>query len=1037
MNMPRPFFDRWESRHVLLAALVVAMIIGLPLAYLSGGLVPGLSVLFGLLALYWISQPIWRPRIPCGYRLRYVTLKGFFFVFVALTTKPLWLLILTAVGAEAILGNVPRWLEPLLSSNIAYDLPLIGFAALVVFLVLMFTRDTSGIEQDSPPILDDSTDSVVNFRDLLRQHLRELNDETNWMDERFTPLKAQVEVVSSKGRRKRITDLMTALNDRRTRFFLLLGDAGSGKSVALRTLAARLLDAAHGTGPIPVYINLKEWVHPTSWDEENPPDVDDLKKFIFETLWARQGDTGRHFLSQHFDEMLDRGYFFFLLDSFDEMPGVLDALEGSWLIKRLSRVVSNFLAGAGRSRGVVASRLTRRPNLTVKSIATLEIRPFDEPRIVETLQHSNFVNEALLKEFWRRPDLESIARNPFNAEMIRAYLDDNEGRLPPNQAAMYESWIAGRLSMAEDRLQDEGFEPQDVVACCTDIALTMFHDRSLGLEAPLSVLEARLPDQPIAAVVGTLKSIRLMRVGGGDRRQVSFVHRRFHEYFVARAWMREAPEIELQLIPEGSDWRDALALFCEVAEDEQAIVIAEYCWVEAQAIAAPDVSTSNPCYLRAVRSLRFLRDAFRARDTRLWSFRDTLAEALKDKLSLRNGLLPAKHALEASGILDLEYMETAILQALKSGNPWLLETAFRACRYLPRMSASVEREWLWHFSEIPRHAFARQGESLIASLALSDAFDGVAGFVRWRLFDIRLNLAWRMLVLVLSPLMFVLIGMFALFGAAISRAVSVLNREEVKLTKAVTAFSDRFSVGFRVVGLVIFGVMAWPLVAGGMDGISPESATLLNYLFPLTNVVGDSPSMVWRVSVFFVTLILAMGLPLSPLVLAWRFLVHLYHFDSAFSAEERRAILSKAIVVGPLLAVWLFFVLGSIQPISGETSASWLTGRSFPVWLLQVFGFVMVTALLIRLVAFVPQIVSRDNGRIMEYLEKPFERSVIEDAFWAMRTGKGRLRFIEALASRASEPSGDWKDGLPYLPNDPASTLLAQLEERWLGLAER
>lgn len=55
--------------------------------------------------------------------------------------------------------------------------------------------------------------------------------------------------------------------------------------------------------------------------------------------------------------MFENGRFFFVLDSFDEIPSVLDVDESSWLIDRLSSILYNFLAGAHESRGFILSFL--------------------------------------------------------------------------------------------------------------------------------------------------------------------------------------------------------------------------------------------------------------------------------------------------------------------------------------------------------------------------------------------------------------------------------------------------------------------------------------------------------------------------------------------------------------------------------------------------------------------------------------------------------------------------------------------------------
>ena len=62
-------------------------------------------------------------------------------------------------------------------------------------------------------------------------------------------------------------------------------------------------------------------------------------------------------------------------------------------------------------------------------------------------------------------------------------------------------------------------------------------------------------------------------------------------------------------------------------------------------------------------------------------------------------------------------------------------------------------------------------------------------------------------------------------------------------------------------------------------------------------------------------------------------------------------------------------------------------------------------------------------------------RKNISEQFAQFKTGWGRLKYVRYLQALNIKPEGNWIDGkIPNIKNDEASTLLAQLEEKWLGL---
>lgn len=89
-------------------------------------------------------------------------------------------------------------------------------------------------------------DRSSSFCQELRQRLETINRETDWNENLFTPIEAEVEVNIRGKHKKNYTDLLKCLKKTRrgSDVFLVLGDPGAGKSVALRKLCFELLKEA-------------------------------------------------------------------------------------------------------------------------------------------------------------------------------------------------------------------------------------------------------------------------------------------------------------------------------------------------------------------------------------------------------------------------------------------------------------------------------------------------------------------------------------------------------------------------------------------------------------------------------------------------------------------------------------------------------------------------------------------------------------------------------------------------------------------------
>jgi hypothetical protein len=990
LAMMRDFFASFSERARLFIVVFLFSLLGVVLSLLLSGLSATLIVILpAILGILQTAKGIWTPEGGSKSKLGLASLGVAFAVVVSSSQ---WRPLVDEL-MEPLFEHFPS-LRDHLPSN-APSITALLFLAFVILIVNYYARDTSVMKEHSTPIDKEFPeknykDALKSFCGVLLDDLNKIDRETNWSAESFTPLDAEVEMYSGSRRLKKVTDLLTAIrSDTRSRVFLVLGDPGSGKSVALRKLCRDLLKEVVRTGKVPLYVNLREWEAKQPWTEETPPSVDELYDFVLNNLRDRGDVFTNDFLQKYFKKMFENGRLFIVLDSFDEIPAVLDVNESSWLIDRLSDAIYKFLAGAHESRGILSSRIFRRPSRKLDAKTILEIRPFTERKIVETLRRSLFYDDALEKTlFNERPEFVPIARNPFAAALISSYAKEHDNMLPKSQAELYSSYVERRLDACQEKVKRRSLNNQLIIQCATAIAWAMLTTETLGLEASVERLTKELPGLPIEDTIEILKYARLGRVGGGDQRRFSFVHRRFNEYFVVQHLIEQPTSLPQVAIPTDSRWRDALVLFCEVANESEAKQIAEYCWSEISQVAEQNVNMSDPQYLRAVHCLRFLTDAFRGRLECIDSFRASLVAFINRQIEENENLLSVKLAVEAVGLIESVDMNVALMKALSVDNSWIDETAFKSCRHLPRLSAELNVKLRLYIDGIDDFSFLKRRRDLRFSLRLSNAFTSLKTFCTWREIDTYCFLSGIALISLFFPFLFLPLSILLLTSQYIvtivpakTNASKLLNRRMLgpimTLIPCILLFlAIRRPLYFRTPRefLVIFGIallIPWYQIFYYAVEVTSAIRTALRE----TNM-GDLLRDLFEGSVLLVLCgFSAISLiALAPLV----FYIEKYPYLSG-------AILGIAL---------LFFACGFFLPRM----------RDF---------------------------------RLIRHLARrtPSDRAIIYNDFHQFRTNYGRLRYVQFLRNEGINPIGAWPLGqIPSAENDRGSTLLAQLEEKWLGL---
>ncbi len=912
----------------------------------------------------------------------------------------------------------------------------------------------------------DFRDRLADFCADLARDLDHIDRDTNWQHTRYVPLEAEVEVQRA-GSRPRILDLSRAIaKNLKSRLILILGDAGSGKSVALRKFCRENLASLRRKDKIPVYVNLREWSVAEPWSRANPPTEAGLKAFVLKNLRERLSSVSGGFLDTYFDQLVDYGRFLFVFDSFDEIPSVMDAGEAAWLIEELSSVLERFLVGAKNRQAIVASREFRHPRFGVTGLSELTIRPLSERKIGEAIQRASDsgqrfnatrVQRALFEE---QPHLVPVARNPFILGLMLDFAEHHHGALPNTQAELYRTFIARRLRETGARLPDRVVSDQEVMAGASAMAYEMFQSERYGLEIPLTVLRVKLPDVPVADVAEFLFEARVARRSSSTG-AFGFVHRRFHEYFLVEILTPSLWAEHLESIPTDGRWREALALLAEVADEPIARLIAVYCTLvfgrgalgsmaSAVGITQLDSSVSvagTDRYRRALHSLRFLAAAFRGRREIVGLVEPALAKMLNVLvIQTSSDMVMAKHAVEALGILSDENIETTISNALRTRNPWVVETAFRACRYLREIPRSTKIFLAQYLLVQPPEEHLRSYKDIKFSLSLSENVMEIKKYLILRKIHIITRSIGCILTFVCFPVVFFIFVIFSIL---------ILNVKKIVWPQTWYP-KDRLTFTYMCTMFSMFGYLAFTIILSGTRESWIES-TYWSYIYeimaPISTVLWIHLELIdidtvflYEFIIFIVCFILVTGILFLPIIILSIIQDKTYEFKWL---AGRLGLKGAVIAVSPLFLGVPLIMLGGYWVIYGFRQVDqllWEMDRP-PEWVAYVLLLVSVLGLVGGTVWALVRTWRRHarDKATFDTAIRTFKgtKQQIAETFAAFHGEAFRLKYVEWLEAQTPHyldvlklEDNQWPGGRrPSVEStDRSSILLAKLDERWMGL---
>lgn len=1037
-------FSELKERSILLLLVLPISIFAVFIAYHFGGLALTSGVVLPLIvSVLTISKNVWSSDT--GQTKVALVSIGAMLVVIGLATNSNVL----EIYLEPLYSRIPALQGYPLIANLPLSLPL--FFSFAVFLLLinwMMSKSESAMGKSVTPLDKEFPEKgykekLEKFAGVLLRKLENIDSETNWSSALFVPLEAEVEIKSSTKIIRRKTDLLTAIRkDQEAKAFLIIGEPGAGKSVALRKLCKDLNSEVMETGKVPVYINLREWSNQSGWSRSNPPTVLEFDKFVFNNLKSDVDVYARDFLNVYYRRMVEDGRFFFVLDSFDEIPAVLDATDNSWIIDELSRVIYEFLSGAHNSRGILASRPFRRPTIKFAAQTILEIKSLSERKIVQGLRNYPRITEEIIQKFFtERRDLLQMARNPFHLALIVNFIQDNDGDFPSKRIELYKNYINKRLQSCQEVILQYNLNFDDIEQLCQQIAILMFDSDDYGFEFPIKIIKEKLVGKytRIEKILEVLIVARIGRQSAKTDSLFSFAHRRFAEYFFVISIAETDKIISFEGIPKDNKWREILVLYAELVNSKKAKEIAVFCW---DLIKEHNQRTSG-ISLPLIHSVRFLRDAFRFRVDSLVSFRENLCGFICGQIVYSESLINKKIALEAIGLVDEKSISKILKEAFSQNNSWLNETAFRSCLSLRKLGNDLEESIVLYLDALPAWEFIIKIKDLLFIFRLSPIFKNVVTFAYIRIIDIFLIFIAFIALICVNP--------------AVALVFILLIRYPIYFLKS---FFKGFDLSRRSsIAHVIFNRMflflTYLLIFLAFESFG-QLSNLIN--FELSNTGYKIPYIEW----------------LILLIIPW---YQIYFYGFKYKNKTSKP-LNKDKVEIPNQSINKVDVIKSIKiTIKEEISQAFIVMRNlvfnclrllsnksnlwrilkniglFLVSSIIVLGIGILIVFLIRqfstilptfsilfisicFLLFLAYLKIYDEVKNRDFLNhSSFDRKSISEHFLKLKTSQGRFNFVRKLEISGIRPTGEWEYGvLPNVNDDRGSILLAKLEERWLNL---